>query len=157
MIPEVLAADEAFRALNNRFAAETSWLEADEWQSLVTRARFAYAISPVAGFLLAFDSKPAEVSVNFDWFAERYDGLVYIDRIVVAAEAHGQGLGKTLYVQLFAEARAAGFERIGAEVNIDPPNPGSLAFHARMGFEPVNDRLLPNGKTVRYFVKTLIT
>ena len=64
-------------------------------------------------------------------------------------------MGKTLYAQLFAEAQAAGFERIGAEVNIDPPNPGSMAFHARMGFEPVGDRVLPNGKTVRYFVKML--
>ncbi len=106
-------------------------------------------------FLLAFDEKPADISPNFDWFAARYADFVYIDRVVVAASAHGQGLGKALYERLFDEAKAAGFRRIACEVNLDPPNPGSLAFHERMGFEVVGEARLENGKTVRYFARTV--
>lgn len=155
MIVDLAEADgAALLALNNAFGVETSFLDADGWRELVGRARFALAAGDRA-FLLAFDQKPAEVSPNSDWLHERFDRLVYIDRVVVAASAHGQGLGKALYERLFQDARAAGFARIGCEVNIDPPNPGSLAFHDRMGFAAVGDRLLENGKTVRYFVRDL--
>lgn len=153
----VLAADDsdALLALNNVFALETSYLEPAAWASLLGRARFAFAAPPDKAFLLAFDQKPATVSPNFDWFAGRFSDFVYIDRVVVAAFAQGQGLGKALYKRLFDDARAAGFRRVACEVNFDPPNPGSLAFHARMGFESVGEALLANGKTVRYFVREL--
>ncbi len=114
------------------------------------------AALPDRAFLLAFDEKPAGISPNFDWFAARHADFIYIDRIVVAAEAHGQGLGKALYERLFDEAKAAGYERIACEVNLDPPNPGSLAFHERLGFEAAGDARLENGKTVRYFVRTVV-
>lgn len=155
MISELSGDDEAWRALNNAFAAETSYLEAEDWEGLVDRARFALAAMPDQAFLLAFDQKPAEVSPNFDWFAARYSGFVYVDRVVVAASAQGLGLGRALYEQLLVEARAVGFQRVACEVNIDPPNPGSLAFHERLGFAGVGEARLANGKTVRYFVQEL--
>jgi predicted GNAT superfamily acetyltransferase len=34
-------------------------------------------------------------------------------------------------------ARAAGRAEVTCEVNLDPPNPGSEAFHARLGFKQV--------------------
>lgn len=156
-IEDLKVSDEgtAFLALNNAFAVETSYLEPDAWQGLLGRARFALAVLPAQAFLLAFDQKPAEVSPNFDWFSARFSDFVYIDRVVVAASAHGQGLGKALYERLFEDAAAAGFARITCEVNIDPPNPGSLAFHERMGFAAVGEQRLENGKTVRYFVREL--
>jgi predicted GNAT superfamily acetyltransferase len=39
-------------------------------------------------------------------------------------------------------------ERLTAEVNEDPPNPDSMAFHRRMGFHPLATRLSGSGKTV---------
>jgi uncharacterized protein len=42
------------------------------------------------------------------------------------------------------------------EVNIEPPNPVSEAFHVAMGFDGVGQATIHNGaKTVRYFEKTL--
>ncbi len=111
--------DTALLKLNNAFSVETSFLDVGGWRSLVERARFAYVAPPDKAFLLAFDRKPAEVSPNFDWLAERYSGFVYIDRVVVAASGHGQGLGKALYERLFVEARAAGFTSVACEVNLD--------------------------------------
>lgn len=152
MICDLTAGDNAaMLALNNAFAVETSYLEEADWRSLINRARFAFIAPPDKAFLLAFDQKPAEISPNFDWFAGHYADFVYIDRVVVDASAHGQGLGKALYDRLFDEAKAAGFARVVCEVNLDPPNPGSLAFHERMGFAPVGEAKLENGKTVRYF------
>ena len=61
-----------------------------------------------------------------------------------------------LYRELFDRARAAGHDRIVCEVNLDPPNPGSDAFHAKMGFAEVGRaELEPGGKLVRYYEKLL--
>ena len=157
MIADIDAGESgALLAINNTFAAETSHLEPEDWQALLVRARFAFAAPPDKAFLLAFDQKPADLSPNFDWFAARLADFVYIDRVVVAAAAHGQGLGKALYERLFDEARVAGFRRITCEVNLDPPNPGSLAFHDRMGFVAMGETMLANGKTVRYFARSVV-
>ncbi len=144
-----------FLALNNRFAAETSFLEPEDWAGLLSRSWLALAVADNAGFLLAFDRKPTAVSPNFDWFAERGDGFVYIDRVVIDPAFQGRGTGRALYLRLFEAARDAGFGRVVCEVNLDPPNLVSLAFHQRMGFEAVGETRLENGKEVRYFVLKL--
>ncbi len=41
------------------------------------------------------------------------------------------------------------------EVNHAPPNPGSDAFHARMGFGEIGRAVLSGGKTVRYLRRPL--
>ena len=57
--------------------------------------------------------------------------------------------------------RAAGHERVVCEVNADPPNPVSDAFHAALGFAEVGSARLSGtplssmGKTVRYFSRPL--
>ncbi len=152
---EALRATEDFRALNNAFARETSFLDEDAWQDLVTVARFAYGVAPADGFMIAMDQDSNYEGLNFQWFKARYDRFAYTDRIVIAASAHGRGLGKALYMRLFDDARAAGHVRVACEINIDPPNPGSIAFHEKLGFASVGEQLLPNGKTVRYFLKSL--
>ena len=47
--------------------------------------------------------------------------------------------------------RAAGHARVVCEVNSDPPNPASDAFHAALGFAEVGQAVLATqGKVVRY-------
>ncbi len=60
-----------------------------------------------------------------------------------------------LYETLFERARAAGQEQVVCEVNADPPNPASDAFHAALGFVEVGSAPLASGKTVRYFQRML--
>ncbi len=36
-------------------------------------------------------------SVNYRWFAERYERFLYVDRVVVAAAQHGRGFGLAQY------------------------------------------------------------
>ena len=78
-------------------------------------------------------------SLNYRWFAERGDDFLYLDRIVVAERARGIGVGRAMYDDI---DRFAGtmWRRITLEVNLLPPNPGSLAFHERMGFRRIGVR-----------------
>ena len=86
------------------------------------------------GMLLAMQPGGAYDSPNYRWFAEHgVDGL-YVDRIVVADGQRGRRLGQELYARVFDEARRAGRAHVTCEVNTLPPNPGSLAFHGRLGF-----------------------
>lgn len=153
---EKLAATPELVALNNAHAAELSFLDADRMAELIGRAFLACRIGEADALLLAFDQAVDYDSPNFLWFRARYDRFVYVDRIVVAGAARGRGLARAIYGFLFDRARAAGHERIVCEVNADPPNPASDAFHAALGFVEVGSAILPaSGKTVRYFAKAL--
>jgi hypothetical protein len=56
---------------------------------------------------------------------------------------------------VFAEARAAGHERVVCEINFDPPNPGSDAFHAKLGFSEIGRATLANCKSLRYLERLI--
>ena len=90
------------------------------------------------------------------WFRERYPRFVYVDRVVVAAEARGRGHARRLYEDLFDHVRRAGHTIVTCEVNADPPNPASDAFHAALGFSEVGDAVIHGGKkSVRYYAKPI--
>ena len=111
---------------------------------------------PADAMLIAFDQNADYDSPNFAWFQDNYERFVYVDRIVVAERARWQGLATQFYEQLFEHARKAGHTIVACEVNSDPPNPASDAFHDRMGFAPAGSALLDNGKTVRYLTRQVI-
>ncbi len=68
----------------------------------------------------------------------------------------GSGLARALYRDFYSVARHTGHDTITCEVNIDPPNPVSDAFHAGEGFEEVGRALNPqSGKTVRFLMRSL--
>ena len=156
-VADLLAADFAWaHALNQDNAEALSDMSAGGFATLVARARFARVIGPDAAFLLAFDRPPTNASPNFNWFARRYSGFIYVDRIAVDRAYRRQGCAKRLYEDLFVMASDAGFSHVACEVNADPPNPTSDAFHAALGFEVVGDAVLADrGKTVRYYMRTL--
>ena len=70
--------------------------------------------------------------------------------------ARGQGLARRLYADLFDHATRAGHEIVTCEINSDPPNPASDAFHTAMGFSEVGAAAIHGGsKMVRYFVRSM--
>jgi uncharacterized protein len=146
----------ALLALNNAHARELSWLEPARLAHLVEQAFLARRIGDLDAFLLAFDQDADYDSPNFRWFCARYPRFVYVDRIVVASSARGRGCARRLYGDLFEHAARAGHERVVCEVNSRPPNPGSDAFHAALGFVEVGSAAIHGGsKTVRYLSRTL--
>lgn len=114
----------------------------------------AKVVAPDA-FMIAFDESADYSSPNFVWFRERMTKFAYVDRIVVSEGARGRGIARALYMTLFARAASAGKPAVVCEVNIDPPNPSSDAFHARLGFIEAGRATLANGKTVRYLSRAL--
>jgi predicted GNAT superfamily acetyltransferase len=101
-----------------------------------------------AGFLLTMSPGLDYASENYRWFSARSSEFLYIDRIVLAPRIQGLGLGRRLYEAAFEAARSRGASELFAEVNLEPPNPGSLAFHARMGFERVGEQPTKDGTVV---------
>ncbi|MBN9236917.1 MULTISPECIES: GNAT family N-acetyltransferase [Phyllobacteriaceae] len=156
-IEAVVAADEpAVLELNNEHAAELSWLEPERLTALLDASFHARRIGRLEAFLMTFDQDATYDSPNFLWFRDRYPRFVYVDRVVVASSARGRGHARRLYEDLFARAAAAGHELVTCEVNADPPNPASDAFHAALGFREVGDAVIHGGKkAVRYYAKTL--
>jgi len=143
--------------LNNAYAKETSALDEGSLAALLDMAFYARGIDRGAtAFLIALDQDAAYENPNFAWFKASGEPFVYIDRIIVAVSARGKGIAKLLYKDLFAAAKQAGHNRLVCEVNIEPPNPASDAFHAAMGFVGIGEATIRNGtKTVRYFEKAL--
>ena len=142
--------------LNNRHARELSLLDAAKLDRLVGEAYLALQAGRGDAFLLAFDQGADYDSPNYLWFKARYPRFAYVDRVAVAGHARGKGLARRFYEALFEKARADGHEMVACEVNRDPPNPESDAFHAAMGFEEVGNAAIYGGeRTVRYLVKSL--
>jgi predicted GNAT superfamily acetyltransferase len=146
----------ALLALNNAHAQQLSWLEPERLQHLVGQAFLARRIGNLDAFLLALDQDADYDRPNFQWFRARYPRFVYVDRIVVASSARGRGCARRLYDDLFEHALRAGHEHIFCEVNKNPPNPASDAFHAALGFVEVGSASLYAGsRIVLYLSKSI--
>ncbi|HEX5427019.1 MAG TPA: GNAT family N-acetyltransferase [Pedococcus sp.] len=107
----------------------------------------------VAGFVLVFAPGTAYDSPNYRWFTARYgERFHYLDRVVVDDRFRRRGLATAAYEVI--EAGAADRERLVLEVNVDPPNQASLAFHEARGYQEVG-RLGEEGHVVALMAKAL--
>lgn len=156
MTPRALREDDFgwVLALSAENEIETGHLDAQRLAAMM-RASFRCSAVEAEAYLIAFAPGAAYDSPNFRWFEARRRDFIYVDRVVVAARSRGKGLARLLYEDLSVRANEVGARVIACEVNIDPPNHGSDAFHARMGFTQVGGALLANGKRVRYLERAL--
>lgn len=121
----------------------------DELAELIALSRLTLVADDgePAGFIVALTPGLAYVSENYTWFSARSRDFLYVDRIVLAPRLQGQGVGQRLYAAVEDAARADGATEITCEVNVRPPNPGSLAFHSRLGFVEVGRQQTKGGTT----------
>ena len=153
ILPIEMGHQSAVLALNNQHAVELSWLELKQLDHLLHQAFHARRIGEVDAFLIAMDQGADYDSPNYQWFLQRYQRFVYVDRVVVAAAARGRGYARRLYEDLFCRAADAGHAHVVCEVNVQPPNPASDVFHAALGFAEIGSATIHNGaKSVRYLV-----
>ena len=96
----------------------------------------AYDQGELVGFVVCLPPKTAYGSLNYAWFNEHYESFVYVDRIAVSEENRNKGVGSALYDYVVLYSKQHGVP-VAAEVNREPPNPGSMRFHHRFGFEEV--------------------
>jgi uncharacterized protein len=135
-------------ALNNAAVPNVNALSAEAFERLVgiaTLALGAWREDKPAGFLLAFRPGTDYDCENYRWFGARMTDFLYIDRVVVGPAARRGGVGRALYEAAAAEAAKAGVP-LTCEVNEEPPNPGSFAFHERLGFRVVGRQATEGGK-----------
>ena len=108
------------------------------------------------GFMILIRPGSAYPSDNYGWFEEKFGRQLYVDRVAVADSARGLGVGRALYEEALRMAADLGEERVTAEVNEDPPNPESMAFHLRLGFRHLLSRTSPRlGKVVAMLERPL--
>ncbi len=143
-------------ALNHRHEVELSPLSHDGLAGLVEEAAYCRVVDDRAAYLIAFDQDAGYDSPNFLWFKDRLDRFVYVDRIAVDGSHRGRGLARLLYEDLFRFASKSDHDVIVCEVNSEPPNPASDAFHQALAFtEMGRAHLEDRGKTVRYLRRAL--
>ena len=94
----------------------------------------AFSSDELVGFVVCLLPRTAYGSLNYAWFNERFDAFIYVDRIAVAPSQRNQGVGSRLYDEVITYAQEHGIP-VAAEVNLVPPNPGSMRFHHRFGFK----------------------
>ena len=142
----------AVTELNAGAAPAVNLLTEDEVRSLLTMCDVALIATDrdrtIIAFLLSLGSGQPYESENYRWFENRGVRHQYIDRIVVAPSAKGTGVGRAMYESVFERARERGASEVTAEVNIRPHNPGSIAFHERLGFRQLAEQDTKDG-TVR--------
>jgi predicted GNAT superfamily acetyltransferase len=112
-----------------------------------------------AGFSISMTAGADYASVNYRWFCDRHAEFIYLDRVAVDAGMRTVGVGRALYAEtdrLGSAATAPGLP-FCLEVNLEPRNDESLAFHDRMGFVEVGQQRTPSGKLVSMMERPLVS
>ena len=131
--------------INNANAPGVSELTLSELETDMKNCLYALAIDnehgEVCAFCITFDPNALDAGDNHRWFAERYKSFVYLDRIAIDSNHQNRGLGALLYQSVEQHMlNSAAHTLLCCEVNLEPPNPGSLRFHHRIGFAEVGQQ-----------------
>ena len=128
--------------INNANTPGVSALTLSELETDITNCLHALAIDnehgEVCAFCITFAPNAPDAGANHRWFADRFESFVYLDRIAIDPTYQNLGLGVLLYQSVEQQMIAsAQHSLLCCEVNLEPPNPGSLRFHHRIGFTEV--------------------
>lgn len=149
----------ALHTINEASVPGVGTLTAEALNRLVRESSAATLVAVLndrpAGFVLCMFEGLDYQSLNYKWISNQYASFAYVDRVAVAEDCRGQRLGEALYDA--AMARFSGTRDVLlAEVNLAPPNPGSLRFHKRHGFREIGERWEVEGeKGVVYLERKL--
>ena len=129
-------------AINNANTPGVSELTLSELETDITNCLHALAIDnehgEVCAFCITFAPDAPDAGENHRWFVDRFESFVYLDRIAIDPTYQNLGLGVLLYQSVEQQMiDSAQHSMLCCEVNLEPPNPGSLRFHHRIGFTEV--------------------
>lgn len=131
---------DAIMRANNAEIPEVSELQnatAMRLLELADQALVAEVEGAFAGFAFALPGGIADFdALNYRWFEDNLEDYLYVERIVIADGNRGSGVGRALYDHLIETSERS---HLVSEVNTNPRNDASLAFHDRFGFEPIGE------------------
>ena len=130
-------------AINEANVPEVGDIDLEQLRFIVSESAARLVVEAdgaIAGFCLVLAPGSAYDSINYAWFMERYPTDWYLDRVAFDAATQGKGLGSQLYAEVERRLTAAAATGLTLEVNIDPPNEPSLAFHNKHGFVEVGQQ-----------------
>ncbi len=130
---------------------QVSEQEVSDLLKLSTLSLGTFRDGVLLGFVLCLSPDVDYGSLNYAWFKNKYDEFIYVDRIAVSLDHRDKGIGSKLYGKVIAYSQEKEVP-IAAEVNLNPPNPGSMRFHNRFGFEEVGT-LLHKEKSVTMLLR----
>ena len=146
--------------INNANTPGVSELTMSELATDIENCLHALAIDnehgEVCAFCITFAPDAPHAGANHQWFAERFESFVYLDRIAIDPTYQNLGLGALLYQSVEKQMIAsAQHSLLCCEVNLEPPNPGSLRFHHRIGFTEVGQHSPQQNYVVSMLSKNL--
>ena len=144
--------------LNNLNAPAVGEIDRTQLEFLIEHSLYSFAIGAdmLHAFCITIAPGAPYTSVNYQWFSQNYSEFVYLDRIVVSEKMRNNSLGAKLYAaveQRMIKDRCAPI--LTCEVNLNPPNIGSIRFHNRIGFREVGQQDSKPGLTVSLLAKNL--
>jgi predicted GNAT superfamily acetyltransferase len=111
--------------------------------------------SQIVGYIITYAAQNEYDGDEFDWFKQNFSDFLYIDQIAIAASARRLRVGTQLYHYIEQVAQEQKLTSLVCEVNLNPPNPISLNFHAHQGFVEVGTMTAQDGRHVSLRCKTL--
>ena len=105
----------------------------------------------IIGFVICFRENSEYKSPNYNYFQNKEDKFLYIDRVVIKESHRRRGAGSYLYEHLYDLVEKEGIP-LCCEVNIMPKNQISLNFHYKKGFKDDGEREFKD-HSVRYLKK----
>ena len=139
-LDEVLVLNEAsVPHVNSLTPSELEWFHAH-----ASYFRLVRHDGRIAGFMIGLGPGLDYRSPNYRFFCARHEMFGYVDRVAVAGDARRLGVASRLYEDYAAMLR--GFAPVlTCEVNVRPPNEGSIAYHERHGFKRVGTQETEGG------------
>ncbi len=134
-------------ALNEESIPHVNRIDNNELQWFSDNAAFVQVAridDRFAGFLIGLRPGTGYASPNYRWFCDHYEDFAYVDRVAVAEWARRRGVADSLY-EAFAYSQS-GVSVMTCEVNIQPPNEGSMRYHEQLGFRQVGSQRTNGGE-----------
>ena len=103
------------------------------------------------GFLTALLPAKDYNSDHYQWFNDKYESFIYVDRIIFKKSYQNQGYGTLFYDDLINSIKNKSLD-IACEINTKPYNKQSIRFHKKYGFKEVGRKDINIEKSVIYMI-----
>ena len=148
----------AILAINTQCFPGVSSLTPGDAEAMVRSAESMWVaddLDGIVGYLISITSGGHYAGEEYRWFETQFANFLYIDQVAVAPTHRRVGVAAALYNRIAQLAAEQGFERLVCEINLRPPNPGSLGFHASQGFAMLKSLEVSDGRMVALMVKAM--